>query len=244
MSSLDIQDCPDGRQPDEPSAFSFHNVASGPFYDPAKDGESSKKQRPRRAETFLDLERVPDDVGRMGKEKSRSRLGKILQDKAADDDQDDWFAKRGGTSGRAFDKKAPPTGPRGKTFNFGQGFRDRRDLQQPATGSNPRAPPSLLSRLSDTYNDSPNGASSSSNNLNKRKRERQRSPDRHDSRSGDRRDRWKDDRGDYRKDHRSGGGGHGGSHGGSSRHWEKSHSRREGHGGGGGGGPRYRGSYK
>ncbi|TEB30247.1 hypothetical protein FA13DRAFT_1734076 [Coprinellus micaceus] len=219
-------DCPDGRQPDEPSAFSFHNVASGPFYDPAKDGESSKKQRPRRTETFLDLERVPDDA-------------KMMQDKAADDDQDDWFAKRGGSSRRASDKKAPPTGPRGKTFSFGQGFRDRRDLQQPAVGTNSRAPPSLLSRLSDKYNDNPNGAPpSSSKSSNKRKRERQRSPNRYDSRSGDRTDRWKDDRGDYRKDHRSGGGG------GHDRHWEKSHSRREGHGGeGSGGGPRWRGSY-
>ncbi|KAF6762635.1 hypothetical protein DFP72DRAFT_876431 [Ephemerocybe angulata] len=229
-------DCLESNPPAEHSAFSYHNVASGPFYDPSKDGESSKKSKPRRKESFRDLEHVPDDVGRMGKEKSKSKLGKMLKDRADDDDQDDWFSKAGSGRGSARQdgsKKAPPTGPRGKTsFNFNaQSFRDRREFQPGTSGGSSGGAPSLLSRLGDTYQkDSTNekayggyqgeglngnGSSKSSNKRKKDRKDRPRSPEQADYRSRGGSNNRRNDRGD----------------------------RRDRYSNGGGGGPRYRGSY-
>jgi hypothetical protein len=205
----------------------------------------------------MELEHVPDDVGRMGKEKAKSRLGKIHRDRAAadDDDQEDWFS-------RARNNKPPdnngkksgstPTKPKGKSFNFSDSLRDRLTFQ-PATGGGSGEPPSLLSRLGDNYykpghsnqkdksyqGDDSNPSGSSSNPRRKKdRRDRQRSPERAldeyrikgKGDSGRRRDYRDDDRGRDRRDY-------------GRQDRDRSYS---GHGGGGGGGSnssRYRGSY-
>ncbi|KAH6914929.1 hypothetical protein BKA70DRAFT_559493 [Coprinopsis sp. MPI-PUGE-AT-0042] len=98
-------DCEDYQQPDrprEPSAFSTHNIASGPFYDPDTEAANSSKikSRPRAPESFMDLEKVPDNVGRRGRDKARSKLTKAAQSRV-EDDADDWFNRNNKPSGKS-----------------------------------------------------------------------------------------------------------------------------------------------
>ncbi|THH29387.1 hypothetical protein EUX98_g4805 [Antrodiella citrinella] len=89
--------------PPDPSAFSFYNIASGPFFDPLRV-EKKPAQKPRRpvsmrgdgeetgdgSEFLLPL---PGDLGTQGRKKQQERLAKQARDREVqDDDEVDWFA--------------------------------------------------------------------------------------------------------------------------------------------------------
>ncbi|KAG8218487.1 hypothetical protein J3R82DRAFT_4120 [Butyriboletus roseoflavus] len=138
--------------PTEYSAFSSHNVMSGPFYDPAAEPVSMKRgQRDR--ENEVDWPRLPDDwdagasidVGKRGKNKDKERLEKRFREQ--EDEGEDWFNDIRNMKSKGMDRQAPRPRPRGKTLKFGL----LKDVSSPppslpTSGSGS----SLLARLSDS----------------------------------------------------------------------------------------------
>ncbi|TFK28761.1 hypothetical protein FA15DRAFT_664810 [Coprinopsis marcescibilis] len=174
-------DCQEGNQPDyprEPSAFSYFNNCSGPFYDPEKERQEKEgsQRSSRRKESFMDLERVPDDVGRRGKDKAKSRLGKAMQNQAQDnDDGDDWFSKAMRPSDKSGLKKSKP-------ISFSDSLRN--STHHFAHPQPPPAKSSLLDRLGDAvYQPEFNETSEPSQRKKRRSRKRKSSPE-HDNGRG------------------------------------------------------------
>ncbi|KAF8812458.1 hypothetical protein BYT27DRAFT_7182901 [Phlegmacium glaucopus] len=130
----------------EYSAFSNHNVMTGPFYDPNQEPKSpSSRSRTRDWEQVDQMfnwgKDAPDRVGRQARVKSMAALEQ--KSRQAEDDPDDWFGKK---SARA-PPRYPPREP--KKMSFGKSFTDERQYAPPAD-----RPPSLLTRLGGDYHHS------------------------------------------------------------------------------------------
>ena len=84
-------------RPQEPSAFSLHNTASGPFYDQSKEPAhyvSDDRDFNYDAQALDDWStNVPSNVGKQGRNKDRAKLEKRFREQEANDD--DWFANPG-----------------------------------------------------------------------------------------------------------------------------------------------------
>jgi len=140
--------------PSEPSAFSSHNIMSGPFYDPASDPVRVRRG-PRELQNEEDRPALRDDwgmdaplhVGKQGKNKDKEKLAKRLRDQEADD-TGDWFNNPRNMRNRGNDKPTP-NGP--KAMKFGSSMKDVGRHFDPPPSASPRknGPPSLLDRLGD-----------------------------------------------------------------------------------------------
>lgn len=93
--------------PEESSAFSTHNIISGPF----EHTQSSSSRSHRKARDWEQAMDLPiDDVGFRGKKKQRERLETRArrQELERDDDPDDWFSNSRNTRNRGMGGNAPP----------------------------------------------------------------------------------------------------------------------------------------
>jgi len=92
--------------PEEYSAFSMHNVASGPF-EHMKASSSRSRRKTRDWEQAIDL---IDDVGYRGKKKQREKLEKKArrQEMERDHDPDDWFSNPRNARNRGMKGDTPP----------------------------------------------------------------------------------------------------------------------------------------
>jgi len=155
--TTDIKDCDEVPhrydRPEEPSAFSLHNVTGGPFYDPEKERAiTSKAPRSHRRndDTYDDWAKdIPNEVGKQGRKKNMARLEKRAREQEQPD-EDDWFNKPGNLQirGRAKqdDSRRGDDEPRkASKFSFGKSIAEagRR------FGAEDSKQPSLLSRISD-----------------------------------------------------------------------------------------------
>ncbi|KAF8897508.1 hypothetical protein BD779DRAFT_382962 [Infundibulicybe gibba] len=135
--------------PKEPSAFSIHNIMSGPFYDPSKLSSSVVRHG------FRDWERdlpdgwgndAPTNVGRWGRKKNMARMEKWAQEDARKD-QDDWFDRSTNSTRRPSTTtlRDPPKRPNQIRMKLSAtlNVNDQRFQQSDA----PK--PSLLERISD-----------------------------------------------------------------------------------------------
>ncbi|TFK43553.1 hypothetical protein BDQ12DRAFT_731560 [Crucibulum laeve] len=133
--------------PDEPSAFSSHNVMSGPFYDPDHETRPSTSRRHEERDwAQIELgdwgKGAPENVGKQAKKKNIARLEKRAQEHERDDDADDWFDKN--IRNRKSGGQNQPTNISSKKITFGKSVRDAGRLEEPSV-------PSLLARLGDQY---------------------------------------------------------------------------------------------
>jgi protein AIR1/2 len=165
--------------PREPSAFSEHNLQSGPFYDLAT--ESTKKKRTR-AKKQRDFEaqggwgsELPTEVGKQARKKERARMEKMAADQV-EEDEVDWFNNPSNVRNRGMTQPA-----NGKRKSMTIDLPDRKrpgggDLASPSSSS-----PGLLARIGNRYD-----AAGTSSRQNKRNRDR-----------GWTRDHYHNDRKDY-----------------------------------------------
>lgn len=110
--------------PSEPSAFSTHNVSSGPF------SSQKKKSAPKRSrsskQTHPWYEKIPDKVGKGGRLKDMEKLKR--QEMSLADDPDDWFGSAG---------KRPNKEPRRKgKISFGR-LAEKPSLLSRISGASP-----------------------------------------------------------------------------------------------------------
>lgn len=86
--------------PREPSAFSLHNIMSGPFADNELPIISSRPRRQREWEREGNFDdgygfAGPSNVGKRGRDKEKDRMRRRAFDaQAPEDDEDDWFGNR------------------------------------------------------------------------------------------------------------------------------------------------------
>ncbi|KAF9221946.1 hypothetical protein BS17DRAFT_784199 [Gyrodon lividus] len=142
----------------EHSAFSAHNIISGPFYDPATESAHIRRG-PREMQDGVDLPRLPDDwgvgapvnVGKQGKNKDREKLEKRFREQEEGEGDDDWFNDARNARNRGMNQKGSPSGPRAKSMKFSS-LKDggRKFPPPPAPSSRGGQPPSLLARLGDS----------------------------------------------------------------------------------------------
>jgi protein AIR1/2 len=140
--------------PSEPSAFSSHNIMSGPFYDPASEPVRVRRG-PRDLQNEEDRPTLQDDwgmdaplhVGKQGKNKDKEKLAKRLRDQEADD-TGDWFNNPRNVRNRGNDR---PTLNGPKVMKFGTSMKDAGRHFDPPPSASPRknGPLSLLDRLGD-----------------------------------------------------------------------------------------------
>lgn len=142
-----LQDCKtkshNHDRPSDPSAFGTYNINTGPF----ADAKNPQQRKPGKAASYAARINdawgdgyghvLPLDVGKQGRRKERARMERRAQE--VQDDGDDWFANRGGSSGREKGGRSSGGGSRNGRFNskisFGDldrddgrfGGRDRRD---------------------------------------------------------------------------------------------------------------------
>ncbi|KAF9462622.1 hypothetical protein BDZ94DRAFT_1194232 [Collybia nuda] len=144
----DCQDLPHNKDmPNEQSAFGIYNLSSGPFYNSHSElvFPITSRREPRDWEqadgpTRDDRDDIPGNVGRQARQKNILRMK--AQEKAVDDDPDDWFGGQNSShklSSRNYNN--PSNGS--KKISFGK------SLQAAASRYQPPARMSLLDRLGD-----------------------------------------------------------------------------------------------
>ena len=143
--------------PTEYSAFSSHNIISGPFYDPAiKPVSVAREQRGR--EGALDRPHLPDDwnagvvvdVGKRGKNKDKEKLEKRFREQ--EDEGEDWFDDMRNVKKRGMDQRAPPPATRGRErlrFGLFKNGTHERSSPPPSLPGTSSGGLSLLARLGD-----------------------------------------------------------------------------------------------
>ncbi|KAF7983908.1 hypothetical protein HWV62_18282 [Athelia sp. TMB] len=136
----------------EPSAFSAHNVMSGPFFDPAKE-QSTYKAGYRDDLPDNWGKGAPSNVGRQGRRKDQAKMEQRMRELDGESDGDNWFSNlnKGRNTGAqpAFVSrtgKPPPSGP--KKLSFGISIKNASQQFQPPSSNRP----SLLDRMDDGQN--------------------------------------------------------------------------------------------
>ncbi|KAG1754016.1 uncharacterized protein EDB91DRAFT_1101181 [Suillus paluster] len=137
--------------PAEPSAFSSHNIMSGPFYDPASEPVRVRRG-PRESQNEDDRPALREDwgmdapvnVGKQGKNKDKEKLAKRFREQE-DDDTGDWFNNPRNMKNRGNDK---PASNGRKAIKFGNSMKDVGRQFMPLQSATPRK--SLLDRLGDS----------------------------------------------------------------------------------------------
>ncbi|KAG0709612.1 hypothetical protein DFH29DRAFT_793037, partial [Suillus ampliporus] len=140
--------------PAEPSAFSSHNIMSGPFYDPASEPVRVRRG-PRESQNEEDRPTLREDwgmdapvnVGKQGKNKDKEKLAKRFREQE-DDDTGDWFNNPRNMKNRGNDK---PASNGRKAIKFGNSMKDvARQFMPPQSAAPRKSGPSLLHRLGDS----------------------------------------------------------------------------------------------
>lgn len=142
--------------PAEPSAFSSHNIMSGPFYDPISEPVCIRRG-PRELRNEEDRPTLRDDwgmdaptnVGKQGKNKDKEMMAKRFRDQE-DDDKGDWFNNPRNMKNRGNDK---PASNGRKALKFGSSMKDVGRQFMPPPSDSPRK--SLLDRLGDNPHHGP-----------------------------------------------------------------------------------------
>ncbi|KAG2369823.1 hypothetical protein BDR07DRAFT_318627 [Suillus spraguei] len=215
--------------PAEPSAFSSHNIMSGPFYDPVSElvrvrrgprELQNEEDRPNlRKDWGMD---APTNVGKQGKNKDKEKMAKKFRDQE-DDDTGDWFNNPHNMKNRGNDK---PVSNGRKALKFGSSIKDVGRQFMPPPLDSPRK--SLLDRLGDNPHRGPRRRNGDYHGPSKEPESYRIRGASHNAREWD--DEYsRRDPGHDRERRRD------------SREWDRDRDR--GHSGRGSSGPRYKGGY-